>query len=387
MSRLDSMWLSLRAGLGDLFLQEHHRPYGILNRFPQEQSSQMITLIGKQTKNLVMRKLWFGRDFQEAVEGEVHLRANVETFSHVSPVLFADCELHASYALPFVDSKRCPNDIVRRPMLWCRKSSQQLNAAELGQIFYAKVLAPLSTVICFFADDLGGLAAVAQILALWLLKVANSPSDLPPTANPRVLILIHWDSITTFNEQSATRQFMLELGRELEGANRSLRSKVIGKMKKSELDKLLASQFGGIRVIALPNSKCTSRSWRPLKSRIETDSYEMQNRRIDARVAFSTKHFKVLFNAVCEHFSSDIVDPFSFIRATRIQYPIPVEFGSHITEFLKKVDDTQLFTFAVPIIASALVFDSYPPGMHSKFELVSLTAVSNTVRISPYFSV
>ena len=326
----------------------------------------MITLIGQNIKTLSMQRLRFGSRAQESIRGEVHLRVDKDSLEHESPVLFADCELHNSSTINKVDAERCPGDIVRRPLIWHKNVSQGLDHVTLAHMVYSKLIAPFSTVICFFAEDFGGLPVVAEMLAFWLLSFSNRPSDLPPTTHPRVLILTQSDDHSIFNEQDATKKFMLHVGRETERKNGILTGKVNGKLRKAELDKLLGEQFGGMRVLALPRLDSAWRAWKLIKTRIFKDSNEIQARRKDAQVAFSTTHFQAFFKFATIHFCSDIVSPFSFIDASRVPNPVPAEIMSHIGLFLKQVDQRQVLNFAVPIIASALVFDSYPSGMHGK---------------------
>jgi hypothetical protein len=160
---------------------------------------------------------------------------------------------------------------------------------------------------------------------------------------------------------------MLELGREAERKNGILTRNRNGKLKEAELDRLLSQQFGGIRVLAIPAVETVSRAWKSLKSRILQDSHDIQKLRREAQVAFSVCHFKAFFGLACEHFCKDIVSPFNFIRASRISNPIPEELSTHLTAFVELVSPNQLLTFAAPVIGSALVFDSYPPGMHGTF--------------------
>lgn len=363
MRRSDSIWLTLRAGLKDVLLQEHHRAYTALD-FPSidEQSPQLIALIGQQIKTAVMKKLRFGSHSQEAAPGEIHLRRDDVSTAHECPRIFAECELHNSPIISQTASDRLSGDIVTRPLTWHQSGSQTVDPLILAHMLYAKLLAPFSNVICFFSDDFGGLSAVAQVLALWLLSLSNRPSDLPPTAHPRVLILTPDGGGGRFDEQAATKRFMRNVGRESEKRMGMLTGK--SKLRKAELDQLLSAQFGDMRVINLPSPGASSRSWRSFKDRILKDSDELQIRRQNASVAFSVRHFKALFHLACDHFSSDIVSPFSFIGAARIPSPVPMELPFHLMAFIKRVDRAQMMNFAVPVIASALMFESYPQGMH-----------------------
>ena len=365
--RPESTWLTLRAGLKDLLLEEHHRPYSHFKTFRSEetQTPQMITCIGQETKSLVMRKLRFGSRPYETLSGEVHLRVDPDTAKHESPLLFADCELHNISQMIKAEAERWLGDVVQRPLTWHNQTSNGLDPKSLAHLVYAKLIAPFSTVICFFAEDLGGLQAIAQILAVWLMSFSSRSSDLPPSTNPRVLILIRHQDYLSFDEQAATKRFMMDLGREAEKKNGIMTGQLNGRLKKAKLDELLQQQFGGMRVVAFPDLDSTSREWRTVRTRILQDSKEIQERRKEARVAFSAQHFTSFFHMASNHFCNSVASPFSFIRASRILNPVPAEFPFHIARFMKRVDQRQILNFAVPMIASALMFDSYPSGMHS----------------------
>jgi hypothetical protein len=64
------------------------------------------------------------------------------------------------------------------------------------------------------------------------------------------------------------------------------------------------------------------------------------------------------------------VTSFSFVKALRHSNPVPLEFFSHISNFLSLSSKQHRITFAVPVIASALCLDSYPPNMYCKTYIV-----------------
>ncbi|CAM6002542.1 unnamed protein product, partial [Sphagnum balticum] len=366
MPRPESTWLALRAGLRELLLHENHQSYRLFHHFADvsQQTPQMIMMIGQWTKTRILQKLRLSHHRNlESVRGEVHLYIDVDTTQEDSPVIVADCELHNLSAIPKADSGILSGSIVQRPLTWNRKASP-IESTILAHMVYSKLMAPFSTVICFFAEDLGGLKAVAELLALWIMNLSARPSDLPYGTYPRVLILTEWRDPKLFDEKKETQNFMRDLGREAEKKHGVLVDRISGKLRKAELDRLLTEQFGDIRVIGIPPVDSPSRLWKTVKSRVINDSNEVQLRRSMAQVAFSVSHFKAFFHLACDHFCSDIITPFSFIQALRIQNPLPTDFEGHIRNFLKQVPSSQLMNFAVPVIASSLVFDAYPPGIH-----------------------
>ncbi|KAG9240688.1 hypothetical protein BJ878DRAFT_560145 [Calycina marina] len=208
-----------------------------------------------------------------------------------------------------------------------------------------------------FADDLGGPSTVAELLALCLLGFSNRPTDLPLSTYPRLLVLHQWDNNEVWGEDIATRNFLRILARKAEkkhgiltGTNR--------KLKQSEVESILTAQFGGLRVVAYPHIQSPYRSWKHIRTRILKDSDELQARIRQEYIAFNTHHFKDFFSLAYQYFCVDIVTPFCFVRASRIQNALPPGFVTHLRSFLKLVSPVQLLNFAAPVIASAFMFDS-----------------------------
>ncbi|KAG0649360.1 Calcium-independent phospholipase A2-gamma [Hyphodiscus hymeniophilus] len=366
MPRPESTWLTLRAGLKDMLLEEHHHPYSLFKfmRRPEQQTPQMIMLLSQSTKTWAMGLLRFGSRPYEILTGEVHLRLDDDTSRSDSPVLFADCELHNLSTVVKAESTRWLGDAVQRPLTWYHQTSNGLDPKSLAHLVYAKLLAPFSNIICFFAEDFGGQQALAEILVVWLVSFSNRSSDLAPPTYPRVIIMIRSDDSITFDEEAATRIFMKTLGAETETKNGVMTGELGDKLRKAKLDELLRQQFGGMRVVAFPGMDSTPREWRSLRARLLRESKEIQERRKENRVCFSAEHFKAFFHMATDHFCSTVVAPFSFVKASRTQNPVPAEFAFHIRRFTKRVNRKQLLNFAVPMIASAFMFDTYVSGIH-----------------------
>jgi len=333
----------------------------------------MITLIGQHSKTLVMRKLRFDPRAQESIAGEIHLRCDSDTLRQSSPRLFADCELHIPDRIDKIETDRPSGDVLRRPLLWNKRVEFGADPTIIAHMIYAKLLAPFSTLLCFFADDLGGLVGVAGTLAVWLMNFSNRSVDIPAPAYPRVLVLVSDNENILQNETRATKMFMTQLRREAERKIGNISKHANGRARKGELDRILAQQFGSIRVVPLPDPKSPARTWQAIRARIFRDSDELQMRRSESYIAFSARHFRTFFQLASDHFCSDIISPFNFIKASRIPNPVSSEISSHLNTFLMQVGPSQILHFAVPVIASALAFDSYLPGMHRRMTLTFLS--------------
>jgi hypothetical protein len=377
MPQSDSLWIDLRASPNDLFIEEHHRSYNAFHqlRFPDEQDPQMITLIGDESKTKAIRRLEPSLN-DNGNHKKIHLQLAPGNTKARSPILIADCELHKALPPSALPARLVTSGFEQHALLWHRKfATEGLDANTLGHLVYSKLISPFSTIICMFADDLGGTRAVADILASWLISLSNRSSDLPVSTYPRVLILKTPDR-APFNEERATIDFMRELAEEAEARNGSLAQRSNGRLTDERFDTLLKQQFGGLRVLALPNVIPTAEDqsqlpgldglWESLRMRILQGSQRIQDRRRKAQVAFNANHFKAFFHLACEHFARDIVTPFSFLEASRLANPVPQDFSSHIANFLTGVKPPLMEPFAIPFIASAMTLDSCPPEMHSK---------------------
>ncbi|PWW71917.1 hypothetical protein C7212DRAFT_348466 [Tuber magnatum] len=92
---------------------------------------------------------------------------------------------------------------------------------------------------------------------------------------------------------------------------------------------------------------------------------EMYSLRQQCKTLFSFRHFAALFKSACDHFSTTITTPFSFIKASRLQVPVAPKLSQRIAEFLQKLNSSYPIDSAISVIASSILLDSNPPGMHS----------------------
>jgi hypothetical protein len=103
-----------------------------------------------------------------------------------------------------------------------------------------------------------------------------------------------------------------------------------------------------------------------LRERVLHESDEVHSFRKTSRVAFSARHLEAFFHLTYVYFAKTTDAPFSFVRASRIANLLSQELLTQISEFLKKVPTRLTTVFPVPVIASALSLDAFPPGAHSE---------------------
>ncbi|KAH8595140.1 hypothetical protein B0O99DRAFT_623302, partial [Bisporella sp. PMI_857] len=362
-----STWLDLRLLRSpdcNPVLEEHFRP---LSSIKDSSYPQIVMFIGKKVKTLYLAEIFSVRNTLD--HDKIHLN-NVTGYNESqSPILIADCEMHDMSRWKKALARTRLGETEHHSLRWC-----SIDSNSVPTLVYSQLVLPFSTLACFFASDFGGTRKVASILASWLIVMSNRVSKQPISVNSKILIVVEWDEISTFDEKLATIAFMQQLRQETDKRSSSLMQKSKDPLSDNDFNELLRGQFGDIRVVPLlrigeGNVGIRSKQVDRLRTRILQESQDVQNLRISARMAFSTQHLKSLFHSACIHFAKDIVTPFEFIKAARIENPIPGDFHLHLATLMKLSKPPFLMVFVAPVIASALALDAYPPNMHSRCTL------------------
>lgn len=371
-SQSNSLWIDLYTSFNNLIVKEYYLSYNKFYKlhFPDKQDPQIIILIGDKLKTKAIGKLELLLNSNSNYK-KIYLQLVPSNTKARSPILIADCEL---YNTPFLNrvSESFTAGIKQYTLLWYRKvPTDRLDTNTLAYLVYSKLISSFSTVIYFFADDLGETQALADILASWLVSLNNRSSDLPVSIYPRVLIL-KAKGYSRFKEEKATIDFMQELAKAARARNGSLVQRSNRRLSDERFNILLTQQFGSLQVLALPSTKYQSQLqnpdnlWELLKTRILEGLQYIQDRCCRVHVAFSANYFKTFFYLACKYFGKDIVTLFSFVKALRLANPVLQDLSFYITNFLKGIKLPQIELFAILFIASAITLDSYPPEIYSK---------------------
>ena len=96
-------------------------------------------------------------------------------------------------------------------------------------------------------------------------------------------------------------------------------------------------------------------------------SDHVQMKRLEAKFLFLARHFAVFFNLACNHFAATFKESFDFVKMSRYQNPVLSDLSKHLSKFFLKIKFSyNLMEFALPMVASSFILDSYPPDMHGK---------------------
>ncbi|KFY32520.1 hypothetical protein V493_00121 [Pseudogymnoascus sp. VKM F-4281 (FW-2241)] len=343
-----SYWFSLGVRGNEVSLTSSDRPQNLLSDLPRadRQQPSLIVLLGRDEKALALQELVLtkseSRRSAKRGYGETHLHLDPSTAFSDRPVLFAD----GNFTTHIRPSKAVANEgchDVNTRCLPILRNSILTDLYEAADQVYARLLTPFTDVFCIFASDLGGLELAAARLASWLTK--GSPSSLPPSTRPHIIIV---ESTLSQEKEPQRLETFLNLLKQ-----------------KTKHDSSLL--FGTIRVVSLlPDGAVSGLArYRRLRECIMDASDQVRSARRASSYLFTASHFFALLDYSCNHLSMTLTEPFNVIRASRTHNPPASDMSEHFVNLLSKMKDPNgLRNFAIPLMASSILLDSYPPDMH-----------------------
>lgn len=78
---------------------------------------------------------------------------------------------------------------------------------------------------------------------------------------------------------------------------------------------------------------------------------------------FSACHFAAFLDHVCSRFA------FNFIGTARLSNPAAADLKAHLANLLQKINTREKMRSAIPLVASSLLLDNYPPDMHREYSV------------------
>ena len=343
-----NQWLSVCKQGYDTALLESNRLRVLLDKVadPDEVEPTFNLFIGGRTKSIALEKV-FGikrrRIFKsKQFAGDINLHLAAESELSSQPVLVADGSLNSS-GFRYHSSDHICHETKR----WRLKDCESYCPEKLEQAVFSRLLAPFTDVVCFFASDLGGFPAVAQHLAGW---IHGNTIGLPLSAvKPTVIIVTDKMPPTVQREREARKAFLWLLNEHHVNDPFDIMS--------------------NLEIVAIhpPRTFGPSPNWNRLKNRLLRASNDARKHRTKTRTLYSMTHFVAFTEAACGHFSESITEPFNFVQASRVQNPVASDLKKHLANLIRLCTTPQeLVGFAVPIIASSFLLDSYPPDCHCK---------------------
>lgn len=373
-----TQWLGLAVNDEDVILQNSDRLPTLLEDLPNpdEQSPSLLVFIGNRSKAMAIKELAktfspppkYGHDPScqsrhddettsrgqtklsgRRAHGEIHLHIHDQSVFSNRPVLLAEGDLPSlDKSKPALATDKCHETASRQLN---SRAMITPNLSESADKIYFRLLSPFTDVFCFFADDVGSFGPIVKRLASWL--DLGQPSTLPRSTRAKILIVTERAEDVPGDDESDLKVF-----------NRILRDE-------TTMD--VSEQFSEIRILGLSRKKSLSNKarHRELFETLLNFSDQVREARINTRTLFSARHFAAFFGCALNHMEVTSVEPFDFITASRIKNPVPSNLVDHLEDFLRNIKTPQkLLAFALPVIASSFLLDSYPPDIDVHCKLI-----------------
>ncbi|KAI9146754.1 Vegetative incompatibility protein [Paramyrothecium foliicola] len=320
----DSSHLSTDAGI----LMLENAPVGFLS------------LIGNQTKSVVLSQLGVRCEGSlRRRHGELHLHLALNPLN--KPLIIADGDLPAHSRLPRVSKPyRCHEVSERRFMNETDDTVE--SAINLADTVHHRILLPFVDVQCLFVADIGGVDTTVRRLATWAaVPVRSTAADIRP-----VLVLV------------VTR-----------GQVKKMKAALNALPEFDKRTSALGKHFRQVRIIVFNPTRRTNRKngkqQRVLRRALIQSMNSVHRDRNQLGLLFSAFHTAHLLQAAAERAVASPWTPLNFIATARKHNSVAVDMDAHLMNFLEQFrDNDSLQRLAIPLVASAILLDQYPPGMH-----------------------
>ena len=351
-----SDWLSLRVHRNDISLLESNRLQDLVDTIPDPdtQCPGLLVLIGGPAKSTAVQHFTSDKPIRKASGGRRKRCNGIELYlgkfqgPHTWPVLVANGELPYHASKSGGSTIDC-HETTRLVLPRVRESVRGASMDEAVGLVYARLLCAFADVFCFFSADFGGFGPIVRRIAAWLEH--GQPSTLPRATFPRVLVVTEGPTLDDRSKNRARDILLAEL--------------------RAETNKNPFERFAAIDVVYVsPKGKVSAQTLHEDLGRALLEASEqVRVARVETRTLFSARHFSAFFKHACAHLARTVREPFDFIKTSRLQHPVSPKSEDHLCEFLKNITSpNDLTSFAIPMIASSILLDHYPPGMHGQLQ-------------------
>jgi hypothetical protein len=334
-----SAWLELWQGEAGPLLSHGWRLPQIIQDCPSpsEQYPQISLFLGRRLKEKALRTLCDSNYKGHRRKNAINIRTDNRSLRALHPRFFADCD-PASKTLQeaCLGHRACHQDHVlplhSLPFPY-----------DVHDLIFGRLLFMFVDVVCIFEEDFGGLDAVKNMLLTW--AHIGSGSSLPHSVRPRVIVVVSQQTQSVTHDILNEKDFIFDLH-----------------MKEPSL----YESFTEIHFCRLPSDELSSGAqFLSLRADISRQLHDARFARIQKQVLFSATHLGKLFKLATETLCASPLSPFDFIAAARQQNPLDGSFSSHLAEFLELAGKSRIpYEGISSHIASAILMDAYPPGMH-----------------------
>ncbi|KAM7192215.1 hypothetical protein V8F33_008489 [Rhypophila sp. PSN 637] len=324
------VWIDVRSGAPGLpgpYLYESLGPYEHLKKLGNRQP-KIILAVGSCYKRQCLS------DYLAVSYSNIKTKAITFHALAERNMFLVDCELHERHELPRIKAEPSfgfYNTHEFKGML--------SGITQIAHEIYFDLLAPFSSAVLLFVSDLGGIDAVTELLANWARRMMIRPS----LVRPQVLLL--------FKDGPAL---------DPKGVHQRISSRLLKFVRISDptkpysfldMQKIIRDCFD-IRLFK-------GGSLRRFSQNLSSMTAQAASLRQDLRFDFSAVHLRHILQSAIIHFSSQSSGPFNVYYASRSKNPVSENLGEHIGHLVRSTKSD-----CSTMVASALVMDAYPPGMH-----------------------
>jgi hypothetical protein len=308
---------------------------------PRNITPSLLTIVGRKFKTTLLEQLLGTPTIP--VHQQVYLRALSKRRYGQTPIMLIDCGVLRGQQ-PVVPSSNSTS--------WDIPAQENVTATLTSRIF-----SPFSSVIAYFVSDLGGLKSMAE----WLASQAtlSPPSDL--SVLPRILLVMDTAS-ESFDESIATSRASAQLL----VAMQKLKNYSDPIHAQEDIDR----HFRDITVLGLKSFMPVPALGKIFKKRLLALSDLSMRDRTEAAVHFNLSHIQALTRQAIYHFSLGE----ERVPIAHVSRPggFSLELFQHCLQDLltQLPSPSWLWQFSAPLIASAILLSSYPPGAHGKHTIL-----------------
>lgn len=327
-------WINL-SGTHQYTLHDTKRMNHILPDLidPINQWPSLLLFVGNKTKNIALREIFPHNNIIKSRQNEItNLRVDTTTVNSNYPIFVADSDPTYKISSRLIDY-RC-HEALSYSCQWDITSS--ITSFDL---IHARLFFPFSDVICIFAAAFLSLDDVVNHLKRW--AAIGSSTDAP---RPKAIIVVKGnEASTTLNVLEAQ-----DLGFNL---------------NQQEIIKFYSS----VVVLYLDEQLSSLARHRRLKEVLFRHADEMRHFRQNARCLYSAIHFNRFFQEAIKHIAHSPEVPFNFVAISRQHNIVSFDYCEHLIKFFRLTSDLKIdIQRIISFVASSILLDAYPPGMHGK---------------------
>ena len=339
-----TQWLSLRRKAHQVTLDVSDRPSRLLHALESVDAPVgFLTLIGNQTKSVVLSQFGVRCDGPlRRRHGEFHL--HIATNHLNKPLIIADGDLPTHSRLPRVSKPHRCHEVSERPFINETDDTVE-SAISLADTVYNRTLLPFVDVQCLFVADIGGVDVTVRRLAAWVaVPVRPTTADIRP-----ILVLV------------VTR-----------GQAKKMKAALNSMPEFDKRKSALGKHFRQVRIVVFHPVRRTNRKngkqQRVLRRALLHSMNSAHRDRSRLGLLFSAFHTAHLLQDAADRAVASPWASLDFLSMARKDNDVAADMDTHLVNFLEQFRDNEcLQRLAVPLIASAILLDQYPPGMHRNY--------------------